>query len=230
MTTRHVRIIFAVLIAATAAALFRRYPFHVKLLQPTTRHHPKRVCVLLTLHANTPQRETMYTDVLSRWLEGTKLDIYTVDSAASQAFSRATAERWKGALSFDQGFTGSKCYSMLELEAMCKAENTFNFEEYDLIIKITGKYYLPQLEAVLKHAPGGSLLLQNRHNFLVRYQNTELFGCPPGIFKLLKERFRKGAEQTLYAYSQLLGKAYRLPKLSVETRNARGDGSTLLWL
>jgi hypothetical protein len=167
-------------------------------------------------------------DVLNRWLANTNLHIFTVDSAASPMFSHSSHDRWK-TLSFDQGYIGDKCYSKLEFEAIVRAEGYFDFSEFDIIVKITGKYFVPGLEDILSRAKPG-LILQKRHSFWVTYQNSELYAFTPGSAKNLLAMFRKGAEQTLYDYSKFIGDATRFPKLQIETRYERGDGSILTWL
>jgi hypothetical protein len=180
------------------------------------------------MHASSPQKEAMYMDILTQWLQKSSFDVFTVDSAASPYFATSNHPRWR-ALSFAQQNVGNKCYSRLELEAIAKAESFFPLHTYDRIVKLTGKYFVPELEKTIRRTPKG-LVLQNRHAFFVRYQNSELFAFTPGQAQTILGMFVKGAEQTLYKYSSVLGQATRLPKLQVESRYARGDGKVLTWL
>ena len=87
------------------------------------------------MYANTKEREDMYENVLHQWLTKTSLDIFTVDSSGSTKFSTPSPQfsKWKGALSFDQGPKLNKCYSKLEMEAIKKAEEFFDFSNYSLM-------------------------------------------------------------------------------------------------
>ena len=201
------------------------YPFHVKNLKNLKKE--QKTCLLITIYANTEDKIQMYSDIINMWLEKSSFEIYTVDSSGH--FSESNHPRWH-AFSFDQGDKGKKCYSVLEIEALEKAEHYFNFSQFDFVIKLTGKYFIPDLQQVSEaFEPHADFIFQKRHSFWVRFQNSELFAFKPGKTKLLKEHFQKSFERTLYNLSKK-SNVFRMPPLKIETHYAREDGSTLTWL
>jgi hypothetical protein len=209
------------------ALVLSRVCLNVKNL-PYKNFVPAKSCLLLTMHC-TPEKSSMYMNVLNLWLNKTNLMIYTVDSANYPALRESSHPRWR-ALSFNQGSVSLKCYSILELDAVAKAERHFDWRSYDIIFKLTGKYYLPGLEEAIQHVPKeAQLVFQKRNTFIIKYQNSELYGFRNGDAEKMKLEFNpKGAEQSLYERGQKIKNGcYRLPTLRVETQNPRGDGSIL---
>ena len=215
------------------ALVLSRVPFNVKNIPARTLKlltlggGAAKCCLLLTMHC-TPQKSEMYLNVLNLWLSQSNFCIFTVDSANFPPLRQSNHPRWK-ALSFDQGLDSLACYSKLEFSAIARAERYFDWKNYDLVIKLTGKYFLPGLEDAVSLIPSGAkLVVQKRHNFLVKYQNSELYAFSIGYGEALMEQFNvKGAEQTLYDFSRKSKHCFRFPSLEITTEYARGDGSIL---
>jgi hypothetical protein len=179
------------------------------------------------MYANNEHKIQMYNKIIQMWLEKSSFEIFTVDS--SGFFKESNHPRWH-TFSFDQGEKGKKCYSILEIEALEKAEKFFDFSNFDFVIKLTGKYFLPDLQNISKSFDrSADLIFQKRHSFWVRFQNSECFAFKPNHSKFFKEYFQKSFERTLYNLSKHK-KVFRMPPLKIETRYSREDGSTLTWL
>lgn len=205
--------------------------FNVKNIPKKTIQNSAKCALLLTMHCTT-EKLYMYLDVLNLWLNKSNFLIYTVDSANHPMFKTSNHPRWR-ALSFDQGIDTGPCYSILELNAIARSEKYFDWSQHDLVIKVTGKYFLPNLENIISYIPNDThLVLQRKSNVFIKYQNSELYAFKPGYAQKLQKNFNgKGSEQSLYEFAKRCKeKCLRFPSLKIETKNPRGDGSVLSYL
>ena len=120
-------------------------------------HNP---CIILTTY-NEISRKEMYSKRIEWWLENTSLPIYVVDSS-NNGFPDLL-EKYKPLnrlqiFAFDQTkyirgrrFHQTK-YEVLSLK-MAYEHFIKEWQKYTCIIKITGKYVLPDLESSLKEIP-----------------------------------------------------------------------------
>lgn len=212
-----------------------------------------KCCLLLTMYANTDEKIRMYNFVLNEWLTKTNFDIFTVDSANSEMFKESTNKRWKP-FSFLQEKDAFKNSSFLELNSIEKCYNTYqkDFESYDYIFKLTGKYFLPDFENLLKYVKD-DIIIQNNifltentfktrsfNNLLFpnkKQQHCELFGFKPILLADLLNIFDKEFHiDKTYILEKALFQFYskystlRLPKLKPSTSFKRGCGDILQYL
>jgi len=199
---------------------------------PKTQDSPAKCAILLTMHANTTEKIEMYKTVLNYWLDFTEFDIFTVDSAASDDFKISNHDRWKP-FSFKQdGSYEVSRVSEYEIDSLEKAANYFQWENYDIIFKTTGKYFVPLLENTVKFVPSDAqCVFQSIHTY--KSQNSELLGIRPEDFSALVSTFRdqwfkRNLEETLLFYA-LHKTCHRLPSLEVSpfTRYHRSYGDLL---
>lgn len=133
---------------------------------------PTRVALLLTTY-HVPPRSRMYADVIRWWLERSEFDVYVVDSA-NRPFPPFPRE--PHTLHFSQSATVTNS-TQGELESLSRALSHFPFQKYDGVLKLTGKYIVPDLsDATI----GGRCMLQS-HQLMTpegMYQFSELFYMP----------------------------------------------------
>lgn len=126
------------------------------------------VAVLLTTY-NEPQRSEMYAKRLEWWLTQTTLPIYVVDSFNRRFPQEGQAQfRQFQVHHFDQTPTlgspprgGSTPAELLSLKEAFKAFRK-DWAQFDYVVKITGKYAIPDLAASMaKTDPGNDFILQS---------------------------------------------------------------------
>lgn len=172
-----------------------------------------RFALLLTTY-NEYNRTPMYTDVINWWLNNSNFKIFVIDSYG-RGFPHITNER-VSVFSFDQSKYFSKSHNIgqYELFALWKGilhwGNLFN--EYDYIIKLTGKYRLPSLVSQLNAVNNNTydIILQHAGSHEVKWQNTECIGFNPKSIKPIikylyfedKTSFNHGLEYKIYLLSR----------------------------
>lgn len=152
------------------------------------------VNALLICTYNEPSRTVMYEDVIRWWIQQNsrrEFDIYVVDSFG-QPFCKDIEESIN-TVHFKQT-EQKETSSVFELQSLRVAIETFGFEKYDYVIKLTGKYTLPELQAVLKryHQTTHDLLTQNkdgvvghRHCEIVVYKSTLFSEMVDKLFEIV---------------------------------------------
>uniref|UniRef100_A0A6C0BX30 Glycosyltransferase n=1 Tax=viral metagenome TaxID=1070528 RepID=A0A6C0BX30_9ZZZZ len=171
-----------------------------------------RFALLLTTY-NENIRTPMYTDVINWWLNNSNFKIFVIDSYGT-GFPHITNDR-VSVFSFDQSkyFNEPHNIGQYELFALWKGilhwGNLFN--EYDYIIKLTGKYRLPVLVSRLNAIDNNTydIILQHAGGHEVKWQNTECIGFNAksikSIIKYLyfedKTSFDRGLEYKIYLLS-----------------------------
>ena len=145
-------------------------------------------CIILTTY-NELSRKEMYSSRIEWWINNTSLPIYVVDSS-NNGFPELI-EKYKSLdrlhiFVFDQTkYIRSKRFHQTKYEVLSLKMAYEHFEKewqkYTCIIKITGKYVLPDLENELKEIPfKNDLILQYRHK--LNWQNTEILGIKRQIY------------------------------------------------
>jgi hypothetical protein len=151
----------------------------------------------------TPGKEAMYREVLDKWITESKFDIFTVDTANSSTFAQSNHPRWK-ACSFKK--------REKDFEVINNAEERFGWNEFDLVIKLSGLYFLPGLEKASSCIPKSTVMVvQHRSSFYTCSQNSELLAFKPGYSSLLLNS-HKTDRQKLYDVSLSLDNCLRFPK------------------
>ena len=215
---------------------------NIKQISSVSILHHCRTVILLTMCADSDEKIMMYKNVLTHWLKSSNFVIYTVDSSGSNAFSSSTNSRWIP-FSFQQD-SSKKDTSSLEIDSILKAYESFKVQwnSVDLVFKVTGKYFLPDLELVTKYvSEDTNLILQHTHKVFpfigTFHQNSEIFGIKPILIPNFAKHFRTRKnwynwyiENSLASY--VIPGTYRLPRLEVSplTKYPRRSGNILYWL
>jgi len=147
--------------------------------QLPAKNYTHRFAILLTTNVlnaveGVEARVKLYTRSIQRWLNFTKLPIFIVESTG-YTFPNISHPRLT-VTSFvlpkhivKMGSTPAEAHSMLHVA------DTGLLNHCEYTFKVTGKYYLPNIETILTKVPNRTqLILQYNHRW--RYQNTEVFG------------------------------------------------------
>jgi hypothetical protein len=200
-------------------------------------------CILLTMCVNvrdnsgyTPeQRLNIYLEVVDLWLKNTTFDLYIVESSG-YTFPEINDPRVK-VYSFisQKKYNCKRCYATpYEAESILLAFDALNLGRYQKIIKVTGKYFLPNFEKIVDGIPEDAQLYF-QHNQSEGGQNSELFGCKTiylkGIMNLILQNSYNNMnfESTLYSIRNDYI-VYRFPKIKLNKIVKRGDGDYLKYL
>lgn len=207
---------------------FKRFIAQDRKLPIVKNPRPLKVAILLTMHG-LPERRSMYSQVLSKWLNKTQLPIFIIDSAGNELFNENHSRPFKYH-SFQQ--TDQRVSPGFEPQSLAKAFEFFEneFQNFDLICKITGKYFIADLEHLISFIlDNAELVLQNRTDTLG--QNSEIFMIKPSLFpKLLSSQFVSTEEKLVDFNNQTSPQVIHLPPLPIDNTFARNDGKILNWL
>jgi len=122
--------------------------------------------VLLTTH-NTEDKEIMYMEPLRWWLRKTKLPLFVVDSAGRGFPPSLSKIRSFKQLKFNQSdkmgdFVDSTLCELLSLERAWQAFQD-DWSRFDYVVKVTGKYVLPDLQSEMKKVRRGNSFIIERY-------------------------------------------------------------------
>ena len=202
-------------------------------IPPVLNQNPPKICLLLTMYVSDDKnRRDMYERNVLRWINESNIDIFTVDSSGRGL--RIEHPRLHQFI-FDQG-VGLVLHdpSVYEKKSILSALEHFfvQFSNYDIIFKLTGKYFVPDFEKISKFIPSDAeLVVQN--SVITHGQNTELLGCRYKIMKNIINLIDDDTSFELMSKKIVCSKkykTYRIPQLKLDQRVKRGDGSYLLFL
>lgn len=191
---------------------------------------PRKCCVLLTMYADSNEKKKFYEKILDLWLTNTKLDIYIVNSSG-EILNKKDERLFQYAFKQKSEYNHDIGPSVYERDSIDGILSVFDFSQYDLIFKITGKYYIPDFEKVIEYIPDDAdIVLQNQIN--THGQNTEIIGLSPSIIKniIAQIDIEKTFEQVAKSLYCSNYNIYRLPPLVPKIKVERSDGSILEYL
>lgn len=199
-------------------------------------NNPLRCCILLTMYiGGNDKKRKIYLHRINRWLNETSFDIYTVESSGELLNINHPRLKQFVFIQEDNKEDSIKGPTIFERNSILKAFNNFknDFKKYDIIFKITAKYFIPSLESLIKHIkPDTELLFQNRHrNILYKEQNTEITGYRTNIiYDITLEINNKASYEFQMVKMSQKYKTYRLPPLKLEEFTERSYGDILTYL
>jgi hypothetical protein len=202
------------------------------------------ICILLTMCVNVKagyaysakDRLELYLKVVQRWLDNTTFDIYIVESSGYPFLEFNGNPRIKIYSFVSKSIFNCRGCSATpyEAESILLAYSALNLSRYPKFLKVTGKYYLPGIESLVKDIPeDAQLYFQYRESY--SQQNSEFFGCQsklvPLIMNLILENSYKNMnfESTLYSIRNKFV-IYRFPKIKLDQFTKRGDNTVLKYL
>lgn len=224
-------IVFLSLLSLLSLLYFYSYDSCYKIDLSYRNPNPLKYCLLLTMYINgDDKRREIYMHRLKRWLEETSFDIYTVESSGEKL--NICHPRLKQ-FTFIQGDKYKGNSTITERDSILRACEYFqnDFDQYDIVFKITGKYFIPLLENVLLSVNSDAeLIFQNRCNLLE--QNTEIIGYKPTFLYKITKNIKDGCGNYEKQIKKIEKdyKVYRLPRLELEDFTKRGFGDILTYL
>ena len=205
-------------------------------------------CVLLTTTVyintdylnkdNTPKaRLNVYNNCIKEWLNNTNLTIYIVESS-NYSFPEFKNNPRVKVFTFKSS-NNIKCQycsaTPFEAESIKLAFNHFKLYNYTNIIKVTGKYYIPGIEELIKNIPSNSEIFY-QYSSDRGSQNSEIFGCKTMYLEKIMDKIienskvNKNFETTIYGLSDEYI-VYRFPPIKLNTPVKRsGDGKLMYYL
>ena len=188
-----------------------------------------KCCILLTMYVK--NNVELYEKRVKRWLDETEFDIFIVDSSGigiNQKNERLKQFVFEQDLKFNH-----VSVSVSEKNSILKASEYFNeLLNYDIIFKITGKYFIPEFKSIIKTIPNDTDIVF-QHLEITHGQNTELVGFKSELFiDIINEiTENKTFEDVMYDIKiSNKYKTYRFPMLKLDEYTNRSDGSTLVYL
>ena len=191
---------------------------------------------------NSPEsRLKLYLDTINEWLKNTNLTIYVVESSNYSFPEYKNNPRVKIFTFKSTNIINCKDCSATpyEAESILKAFKYFNLNTYDKIIKITGKYFIPGIENLIKNIPDDAdIFFQNSNENALKKQNSEIFGCKtkylPKIMNLIIENSKNNInfESTLFLLSQnneMNFKVYTFPIIVLNNPVKRSGDNKIIY-
>ena len=205
------------------------------------------ICILLTTciyiktsyynKNNTPEaRAEIYYDVIEKWLNNTNFDIKIVESS-NYKFERYEKNPRVEIYSFksESKYKCNNCEATpYEAESILLAFKNLNINKYNSLIKITGKYYLPGFEDLVKNIPeDANVYFQNVQHPEWKQQNSEFFGCKTNLVEEIMNLILRNSENKMNFESTLFTlnennkyNIYRFPLIKLDIPVLRsGDNS-----
>ena len=198
-------------------------------------------CVLLTMTINpkyntiSQSRLEMYKSVVEDYLLYSNLDIHIVESSGHpNPFGNNPRIKYctfNSDLKIDCKLCEATPY---EAESILYAFDYFNLHTFENIIKITGRYFIPNLKSMILDIPNNAeLFFQNNHiNFLwIQEQSSEIFGCKSSILKEIMYLILENSKSNINFEHTLAGikrNIYRFPKIKLTKPVRRGGDNRLM--
>lgn len=176
-------------------------------------------------------RKELYVQQINNWLDKTDLYIVVVEcSGYTFPEINKNNERLK-IISFNLDKNNSSNSSDCEVNSMKYALNKLktneNYKNCTHILKVTGRYYLENINSVLKNtSPNLDLYLQYHRQDDIKWQNTEYYGIKKELcINFIKSyNYSQKIENYLYEYS--LDKKYTM--IGKFPNNIKRDEDNLL--
>lgn len=137
-----------------------------------------RFCILLTTCVRSSKKDdprfSYYIKAISKWIQNTSLPIFIVESS-NYSFPEFDGTRVQKCTFDLKNLNSSTQY---ESQSILYAMNRFKdkMEQYTHVLKVTGRYYLPDIENILDNIPDASLICQSSYSLFKGWQNSEIFG------------------------------------------------------
>lgn len=140
----------------------------------------QKICLLLVCCVHTRQnndeiRIKWYTDAINKYLETTNLQVRVVESSGYKfPIEHERLKQYAFTSTLDKGIGFP---TRGEAESILKVNESGILDDFDTIIKVTGKYYLPELEEEINNIPGNAgIIYQNIKDDSLKSNNSEIFG------------------------------------------------------
>lgn len=173
------------------------------------------------------QRAEMYERVIRFYLDHTDLAVRVVESSGHVFPIAHPRFRQYTFVQSPDAFSSS---SQAEADAIVRASQCPGLlDGYTRIVKLTGKYMLPDLGHAVRHVPDRARIVYRYQFIWDDGQGCELFACDRELLEPIFDMVRRSptlAEHTLDDIHEYLGvDACHFPRMANIARYARADGS-----
>lgn len=153
---------------------------------------------------DTEKRKNLYEKQIKKWLEYTSYPIYVVESSG---YDFPNIEKKDNRLKIFTHTNPTSLPSSSQYEArsiLYALENMNDVHDEDYILKVTGRYFLPNIENSLKNtSKDKDIFLQIHRNKKDKFQNSEYFGMKKKDMKDFSESVKDIGlmEEILFTYT-----------------------------
>lgn len=196
------------------------YPYNIK------NNVKKNWAILLTTAINVNnkyiERKHLYEQQIIKWLTGTNLNIFVIESTNSK-FDLPPHPRLKIIYKDIPTQTSSTISEMSSINEALKYIDI----KYNYILKVTGRYYLSDIENHLKNIKDVDIILQK--NCFSPFQHTEYFGGKRDIFeKFIKYFDRDNGIMEKQLYKFVIDNNLSFQRMGSFPNNIRRGGDNIL--
>ena len=169
----------------------------------------KWIILLTTAVNNDEKRKKLYINSINKWLKNTSFDIFVVESS-NYNFDEIKNDRLHVyTFKFNKKLNSSSQYeaiSILNILNNIKNNEKYNniYNESTHILKVTGRYYLDNIEKILNNLENDKdLYLQIHRKNKNKWQNSEYFGIRKELLEELANtiKYEGLIEKKLYKFS-----------------------------
>lgn len=208
----------------------------VQTVIPSPQQNNKWIVLLTTCVKTHPLNSTddqehridLYKTQIQKWLNNTNYDIVVVESSGCDSFSDLKCNT---RLHVYTTIINADCSSQSEAKSMLYVIDQIKNEDFYLhcthILKVTGRYYLQNIEHILQTYPkqNMNMYVQQHKNSSIRWQHTEYYGIKKGMLKDFLEPVSNTGymEHRLYDFIDINRNVCILPQFSNNIARG-GDG------
>jgi hypothetical protein len=169
----------------------------------------KWIILLTTAVNNDEERKKLYINSINKWLKNTSFDIFVVESS-DYNFDEIKNDRLHVfTFKFNEKLSSSSQYeakSILNILNNIQNNEKYNniYNESSHILKVTGRYYLDNIDEVLNNLENNKdLYLQIHRKNDDKWQNSEYFGIRKELLEELANTIKDEGlfEKKLYDFS-----------------------------
>jgi len=174
-------------------------------------------------------RRDLYKTQIQKWLNNTNYDIVVVESSGCDSFSEFKCNNRLHVYTtiINSGGTSSQGEANSMMYVIDQIKNEHFYLSCTHILKVTGRYYLSNIEHVLQTFPkhNMNMYVQQHKNSSIRWQNSEYYGIKKELLKDLLEPVAHTGymEHRLYDFIDINRNACILPSFPNDIARG-GDG------
>ena len=182
----------------------------------------QKKCLLLTCCVDAKdekeKRIKWYTDSINKYIENTNLQIRVVESSGYEfPIEHERLKQCSFVTKIDrENIAPTLVPTRCEAESILKANESGILDEFDIVVKITGKYYVPELEKEISKIPDDCGIIYQQGKFSETGQNSEIFGFRKEYIPNIFENMTKSDvcfEDVIYNIHEKLNcSSYTIPK------------------
>jgi hypothetical protein len=223
----YIKVVILVILIAVLIVICKKQQY----VYEQYKNNSNKYLIILTTAVNNfnqsenKYRQQLYTEQILKYLNNTKLHVYVVESTG-YTFPDIKPNPRLHIYTFKLPKLGSSTLyekqSLQYIISKLHETNDINYKNATHIMKITGRYYLDNLEYKLSKLKKSDMYLQKRHNKKIKFQNSEYYIIRKDIYnKFLSGINTKLMEHHLYD----MRKKHKFKYLDQFNNNIRRGGS-----